>query len=129
MLRTRRQVQVFAVLLAAFSLFAMAADMALSSGAVWPQSGDKVKKKDSLYVDCTHMEDGYILCKGKADMSRLKLRISYGDETFTYDLNTSHHLQDKEVCLGETYFVRMPGVPVSTTTSMLNWLRLKDKFL
>ena len=38
-------------------------------------------------VDYSHASEGYILARAKKSKSRLKLRISIGDETYTYDLN------------------------------------------
>lgn len=61
--------------------------MAVSGNLVWPETGKKTKKNSSLTVDYSHMEDGYILCKGKSGKNRLKLRIVCGDETYTYDIN------------------------------------------
>ena len=75
-------------LILAAAIFAPAA-MADSAGAVWPEAGNKTKSSGKLVVDSTHMEDGYILCRSKkAGKRRLKLRISKGGETLTYDLNS-----------------------------------------
>ena len=56
---------------------------------VWPENGKKTKNDSSLTVDYSHMEDGYILCKGTSGKSKLKLRIVVGEETYTYDINNN----------------------------------------
>ncbi len=66
--------------------------MALASQgkAIWPEAGGKdVKSSDGLTVDVTHAADGYILAKGPVTNKRLKLRISMGEVTLTYDLNSN----------------------------------------
>ncbi len=56
-------------------------------------SGTDVKKNGDLTVDCSHMDEGYIMVKGKSSQKRLKLRIrSKSDATkeessLNYDIN------------------------------------------
>ena len=38
-------------------------------------SGTDVKKNGDLTVDCSHMDDGYIMVKGKSSQKRLKPEI------------------------------------------------------
>ena len=79
--------KLLAVCLAALLLTFVAAGLALLGG-VWPEaSGDKVLKKGSMTVDASHAEQGYIMVRAKAGAKKLKLRISKGKETYTYDLN------------------------------------------
>lgn len=64
--------------------------LASQGKAVWPEAGGKdVKSADGLTVDATHAADGYILAKGPVTDKRLKLRISMGEVTLTYDLNSN----------------------------------------
>ena len=68
----------------AFSAHALAD----SAGAVWPEPGKTTKTGGKLVVDASHMDEGYILCRvKKANKHKLKLRITMGKETLTYDLN------------------------------------------
>jgi len=58
--------------------------------AVWPQADGVNEKSDGgLTVDYSHAQDGYIMVKGPETDKRLKLRISRGKSTMTYDLNGS----------------------------------------
>lgn len=50
-------------------------------------SGEKRYEKGSLTVDASHAAEGYIMARGEESDARLKLRVSRGDETYTYDLN------------------------------------------
>lgn len=52
---------------------------------IWPQLGDKIQKKGPMTVDSSHAGEGYIQVKAKSSKA-LKLRISHGDTTYTYDL-------------------------------------------
>ena len=60
---------------------------ALASGILLPEHTDTVKKKSGTVVDIGHADQGYIYVKHKESKKRLKLRISSGNETYTYDLN------------------------------------------
>lgn len=55
--------------------------------AVWPEAGgDRTYDEGSLTVDANHAEQGYIQACAQSS-NKLKLRISKGDVTYTYDLN------------------------------------------
>jgi len=64
--------------------------IALASGAIFVQfSGKRLHNSGALCVDASNASDGYVLvCREKCD-SKLKLRISKDDITYTYDLNSS----------------------------------------
>ena len=82
----RRARMLLSVCLAALLLTGVAVALALLGG--WPEaSGDKVLKKGSMTMDASHAEQGYIMVRAKAGTKKLKLRISKGKETYTYDLN------------------------------------------
>ena len=63
----------------------------LAAGAKWPSGSSKGQKSDSkLRVDTTNLSEGYFMAKvGSKCKNRLKLRVVFGKETLTYDLNTS----------------------------------------
>lgn len=72
------------VLAAAVFLFSL-----FASALVWPEpSGQKAQTGGKLTVDAGNAHDGYIRVMGKKSKKRLKLRIAYGKETLTYDLNS-----------------------------------------
>lgn len=55
---------------------------------IWPDApGDVVQKKSGMRVDASHASDGYVMVKYKESEKALKLRITKGEDTYTYDLN------------------------------------------
>ncbi len=83
--RARRAISACLSLLVIAGITAAYALMAL---AVWPEaSGDRVYEEGSMTIDASHMEDGYIQVRAEPTSNKLKLRISRGDTTYTYDLN------------------------------------------
>lgn len=78
--------RIVAACLAALLLTGMTAAFALLA-AVWPQTGERILQKGSLTVDASHAEEGYILARASVGSKKLKLRVTHGDETYTYDLN------------------------------------------
>ena len=78
-----------AVCLALICLMGMAVIALASLGnAIWPQAdGAKVRSAGGLTVDYSHAQDGYIMAKGAVSTKKLKVRITLGETTMTYDLN------------------------------------------
>ncbi len=76
------------ILIAVFICFAFAE-------AVWPQADGKKKKQEGvMYLDYSHAEDGYMMVKTvKKTTKRLKLRVKFGDNTMTYDLDNSGNFE------------------------------------
>ena len=63
---------------------------ALVIDAVWPvQSGEIMHAKNGFTIDASHAEDGYFMAKRDACSSTLKLRVTKGNATYTYDLNSN----------------------------------------
>ena len=62
--------------------------MALWDGVVFPAADGDTKKDGSLTVDCSHMDQGYIMVKASSSSKKYKLRIAKGKSTLTYDLNS-----------------------------------------
>lgn len=52
-------------------------------------SGKNVKKNGDLVIDCSHMDQGYVMVKGKKTNKRLKVRVKTSDSTLNYDLNNN----------------------------------------
>lgn len=50
--------------------------------------GDTTYKKSGTTIDASHADQGYIMVKQKKTGKKLKMRISLGSETLTYDLNS-----------------------------------------
>lgn len=51
-------------------------------------SGSTVYESSGTTVDASHADQGYIMVKHKQNSKKLKMRISLGEETLTYDLNS-----------------------------------------
>ena len=52
-------------------------------------SGTKMREDGTLTVDCSHMDQGYVMVKGPKSKKRLKIRIKTSSVTLNYDLNTN----------------------------------------
>ena len=50
-------------------------------------SGQVVYEENGITVDASNTEDGYLMVKGFASDTRLKVQITLNEETYTYDLN------------------------------------------
>lgn len=78
-------------LIAAFLAFLCCAGVLFCLAEIWPQQSESKKgilgEDGGLKIDYSHASDGYIMVKGPKTNKRLKLRIKFGDETLTYDLN------------------------------------------
>lgn len=57
-------------------------------------SGQVVYEENGITIDASHTEDGYLMVKGFASDTRLKVQITLNEETYTYDLN---QVQEYEV--------------------------------
>ncbi|MBR3099610.1 MAG: transglutaminase family protein [Clostridia bacterium] len=79
----KRRVLLTCVLLALFSaLLAVGV-----SELLLPKSTKNLKKNGDLTVDIGNASEGYIMACGKKSGRRMKLRVRYGNDTLTYDLN------------------------------------------
>lgn len=80
--------RVTAVWIVTLLIVSMAAGFAYLAGAVWPvASGDKRYSDGALTVDASHMQSGYIMVSGPETQRKLKVRVTKGEDTLTYDLN------------------------------------------
>ena len=76
------------IICAALILAACAVFMAIAIGLNLPEaSGKTVKKDGKMTIDCSHMDQGYIMVKGKKSNKRLKLQVSTAGAKLNYDLN------------------------------------------
>lgn len=61
--------------------------VAIAQGALFTELTQEQKSKGGTVVDVGHADDGYIQVKHRAGKKRIKVRVSCGGETYTYDLN------------------------------------------
>ncbi len=78
----------YVIPLAAIVLVLALTAMCLSE-ILLPERGKKTKSKDDLTIDCSHMDQGYVMVKSAKSKKKLKLRVKKGETTLTYDLNTA----------------------------------------
>jgi hypothetical protein len=82
--------------------------VAIAMGFLLPEQTDELKKKSGTVVDVGHADQGYIYVKHKAGKKRLKLRISSGSESYTYDLNQNGEFELFPLQMGSgSYKVRV----------------------
>ena len=70
-----------------FVLTVFVSFMALSEVRMPEASGKDVKKNGDLVIDCSHMDQGYVMVKSKKTNKRLKVRVKTADTSLNYDLN------------------------------------------
>lgn len=52
-----------------------------------PELGEKTKKNGSLTIDYSHMDQGYVMAKSTKSKKAMKIQVTVGKNTLTYDLN------------------------------------------
>lgn len=93
---------------AAVWMSALAVTAALAAGILLPEQTEDLAKKSGTVVDKGHADQGYIYVKHKASKKRLKLRISSGNQTYTYDLNQNGEYEVFPLQMGSgSYKVRV----------------------
>lgn len=90
-------------------LLAMLFGVALANGMLFPQSSKEgFLEKNGTVVDAGHAGQGYIRIKHRQSKKRLKVRISQGEESYTYDLNQNGEFEVFPLQLGSgSYKVRV----------------------
>jgi Transglutaminase-like enzymes, putative cysteine proteases len=62
---------------------------AVAIAIIWPSAdGEKTGKDGALTVDMSHASDGYIMVRGKESKKAYKVRVTCGDKSLNYDLDT-----------------------------------------
>jgi len=93
---------------AAVLMLLLTVSVALAAGLLLPEQTDDLKKKSGTVVDVGHADQGYIYVKHKESKKRLKLRISSGNQTYTYDLNQNGEYEIFPLQMGSgSYKVRV----------------------
>ena len=83
--RLRRAGAILLVLLISWIVIASSS----ATDARWPSAPGTVQYFDGmLAVDCSNISEGYFTAWTTGSAKKLKLRVSRGQDTFTYDLNT-----------------------------------------
>ena len=77
-------------LVAAVVLLAVALSVLFSQAQIrMPEAtGKTVKKNGDLTIDCSNMDQGYVMVKAKTSSKRYKVRVKTADASLNYDLNS-----------------------------------------
>ena len=129
--RGRRWLRAAALTLGAAALMTAALAYAL----LLPElTQDGLKKKNGTVVDVGHADQGYIQVRHRESAKRLKLRISRGEETYTYDLNQNGEFEIFPLQMGSgSYNVRVfeqiQGTRYSGVSSISFSVTIEDELL
>jgi len=98
----------------------------------WPSSGDKIRTSNGLTVDYSNASDGYVIVHAAPSDSRLKLRVTCGDVTYTYDLNSEGEDEIFPLQLGRgeykfTLYRNISGNKYSRKADVKVKVEIKDK--
>ena len=90
------------LLLAVLLIAGIAVSIAGSDSAVWPDpSGEDVQSSGKLVVDCSHMDQGYVMARVSEPTSHaMKLRVTFGGGQLMYDLNSEGEYESIPLQLG-----------------------------
>ncbi len=87
------------------ALVLVVCSLVLSSAEILLPETTKTQKKDGeLTVDCGHMDQGYIMVKGKKGNKRLKVRVKCSGASLNYDLNSDGEYEVFPLQFGSTKY-------------------------
>ena len=107
--------------------------VALAQGARFTELTQDQKSKNGAVVDVGHADDGYIQVKYRSSKKRIKVRVSCGDETYTYDLNQNGEFEVYPLQMGSgtykvTVFEQVKGSQYQSVTSLSFKANIADEF-
>lgn len=108
---------------------------AIAQGLLLPQyAQDGFIKKNGTVVDASQADQGYVHVKHKESKKRLKLRISKGNDTYTYDLNQDGEFETFPLQLGSgkykiSVYQQVKGSQYSSVSSLSVSAKLEDEML
>lgn len=89
-------------------------------------SGEVVYEGNGVTVDASHTEDGYIMVKGIASDTRLKVQVILNDEVYSYDLNQEEEYEVYPLQMGNgTYEVQVFQQVEGTTYSPIYYTEVE----
>lgn len=106
-----------------------------ASADYWPEApGITIYENGGTTVDASHSDQGYIMVKHKKSSKRLKLRISLGKATLTYDLNRDGEFEVFPLQLGDgkykvQVFENVSGKKYSTASTVAFNVKVEDPLL
>ena len=80
----------------------LALTAAVCAEARWPEAPGSLKKDGKLQLDANHVSEGYFTASlQSANSHRMKLRVTKGDTTLTYDINSEGEFEVFPLQLGD----------------------------
>lgn len=97
-------------------------------------TGDKVYQKSGTTVDASHADQGYVMVKHKKSSKKLKLRVTHGKKTLTYDLNREGKYEAFPLQMGDgsyrfQVFSQVGGKTYSAVSSLSFKVKIEDETL
>lgn len=118
-----------------FLLMLLLCTAAIARNVYFPQlTSDGLKKRNGTVVDVGNAAQGYIQVQHRASSKRLKVRISRGDQTYTYDLNQDGNFEVFPLQMGSgSYKVKVyeqvKGTKYSSVSSISFDAKIEDSLL
>lgn len=88
-----------------------------------PQTGKKVLKKDKLYVDVSHADDGYVMVKPPKTKTKLKFTVETGGTKLQYDVDGTWAKAEK----GQDFYEVIPLQLGRTNYTLTLWKQVDGK--
>ena len=133
-LRTRKAYRPALAVLALCLVFAVVMALA-SEKAVWPDpSGTDVRTNGKLIIDCSHMDQGYVMARISESTSHaMKLRVTFKGGQLMYDINNDGDFETFPLQLGSgsyefSLFENVKGSKFSAEGKITLSVELEDEY-
>ena len=107
--------------------------VAFAQGARFTELTQNQQSKGGTVVDVGHADDGYIQVRHHAGKKRIKVRVSCGGETYTYDLNQNGEFEVFPLQMGSgtykvTVYEQVKGTQYQSLSTISFKASIADEF-
>ena len=107
--------------------------VAFAQGAHFTELTQDQQSKGGTVVDVGHADDGYIQVRHRAGKKRIKVRVSCGGETYTYDLNQNGEFEVFPLQMGSgtykvTVYEQVKGTQYQSLSTISFKANIADEF-
>ena len=107
--------------------------VAFAQGAHFTELTQDQQSKGGTVVDVGHADDGYIQVRHRAGKKRIKVRVSCGGETYTYDLNQNGEFEVFPLQMGSgtykvTVYEQVKGTQYQSLSTISFKASIADEF-
>ena len=107
--------------------------VAFAQGARFTELTQNQQSKGGTVVDVGHADDGYIQVRQRAGKKRIKVRVSCGGETYTYDLNQNGEFEVFPLQMGSgtykvTVYEQVKGTQYQSLSTISFKANIADEF-